>query len=338
LGLRKGRNVKRIVFLLITVILVSGCSGQSGEPQETHSSIRVKSNPTDAKILVDGSELATTNGVIRYLQPGRQDVEVKKDGYKDWTRNVSVEAGEEIELAVRLEENKPKTLTDSSVGMEFVLVNGSCYGMGDTFGDGHDTEKPVHEVCVEDYYIGKTEVTQGQWEDVMGNNPSKFQQGKNYPVESVSWDDVQGFMKKLNNKTGKNYRLPTEAEWEYAARSGGREEKYAGTSNVSELNNYAWYGGDHGDGHNPVGRKRANGLGLYDMSGNVWEWVQDIYSKGAYRKHQRNNPIYTENGSSRVYRGGSWYDYPRGVRASYRGFNTPDVRNYGIGFRLVWIP
>ena len=219
--------MKHIVFLLIliTVIFVSGCGGQSGGPQETHGSILVESNPTDAKILVDGLERGTTNDVIGFIQPGRHDVEVKKDGYKDWTRNVSVDAGEEIELAVKLEEDPSEVLTDTSAGMEFVFIEGSCYSMGDMFGDRLDVERVVHEVCVDDFYIGKTEVTQGQWEDVMGENPSQFKDGRNHPVEKVSWYDVQGFVDKLNNKTDKNYRLPTEAEWEYAARSGCKKGK-----------------------------------------------------------------------------------------------------------------
>ena len=117
-----------------------------------------------------------------------------------------------------------------------------------------------------------------------------------------------------------------------------KREKYAGTSNVSELNNYAWYGSDYIGGHNPVGCKKPNKLGLYDMSGNVWEWVQDTYSKGAYRKLKRNNPIYTDIGSSRVCRGGCWYDFPKGVQTFYRGYNTPDYRNENLGFRLVYVP
>jgi len=206
--------------------------------------------------------------------------------------------------------------------------------MGDTFGDGYENEKPVHEVCVDDFYLGKYPVTQGQWKKVMGSNPSHFKSGDNYPVESVSWNDVQEFIKKLNQLSGQQYRLPTESEWEYAARSGGKRGKYAGTSSDSELGEYAWYDSNSGGKTHPVGQKLPNGLGLYDMSGNVWEWVEDTYSSNAYQSHSRTNPIYTRQGSSRVRRGGSWNNNPRNVRCSNRN-NNPGNRNNNLGFRLL---
>ncbi len=146
-------------------------------------------------------------------------------------------------------------------------------------------------------------MTQGQWKAIMGNNPSAFQNGDNYPVEQVNWDDAQEFIRELNQITGKKYRLPTEAEWEYAARSGGKKEKWAGTSNESELMKYAWYRRNARGKTHPVGRKRPNGLGLYDMSGNVYEWVQDTFSESAYRQHSRMNPV-VEGGVYCVLRGG----------------------------------
>jgi formylglycine-generating enzyme len=219
--------------------------------------------------------------------------------------------------------------------IEMVFIKGGCYEMGDTFGDGEEDEKPVHEVCMVDFYIGKYEVTQGQWEEVMGNNPSKFKNGNNYPVENVSWNDVQAFVKKLNNKTGKKYRLPTEAEWEYAAKSGGKREKFAGTSKESELDSYAWYGDNSKSKIHSVGQKKPNRLGLYDMSGNVYEWCQDIYSKKSYKKHQRNNPVNAEGGSSYVNRGGCFYSGSRGVRATIRICDILDIRLEFLGFRLA---
>ena len=241
--------------------------------------------------------------------------------------------------------------TDPITDMEFVYVNGGCYQMGDTFGDGSEDEKPVHEACVDDFYIGKYEVTQGPWEDVMGSNPSVFKKGRSYPVENVSWNDVQEFIERLNQKSSKKYRLLTEAEWEYAARSEGKKEKYAGFSNENDLYRYAnfcdtnclydWKTGQQDDGYentSPVGNYRPNSLGIYDMSGNVWEWCQDIYDKEAYRKHQRNNPIYMESGSGRVIRGGSWIFDSGDLRASDRYGSTSGYRNGDLGFRLARTP
>jgi len=145
-----------------------------------------------------------------------------------------------------------KVFKDPLTGMEFVGVKGGCYAMGDTFGDGNSDEKPVHRVCLSDFYVGKYEVTQGQREKVMGNNPSSFKGGDNYPVENVSWYDVQEFISRLNRKTSMKYRLPTEAEWEYAARSGGKQEKWAGTSRESDIDDFAWT--DTAPGIIPQGR------------------------------------------------------------------------------------
>ena len=168
--------------------------------------------------------------------------------------------------------------------------------MGDTFGDGESDEKPMHEVCVDGFYMGKYEVTQGEWQKVMGSNPSRFKKGDCYPVEEVSWDDAQGFIRKLSSSSGKKFRLPTEAQWEYAARSGGKRLKYA--TSTGELNRkLANYGteacceGDSSDGYKntaPVGSYPPNDLGLYDMSVNVWEWTQDRYGSDYY-----NNPLAT---------------------------------------------
>ena len=151
--------------------------------------------------------------------------------------------------------------------------------MGSNSNYGGRDEKPVHRVCLtQDYYLGKYEVTQAQWQQVMGNNPAYYK-GSNKPVENVVWDDVQDFIRKLNQQTGLHYRLPTEAEWEYACRSGGEDQKYCGGNNA---NSVAWYDDRSGSGPRPVGQKQANGLGLYDISGNVWEWVQDRYDGDYY--------------------------------------------------------
>jgi formylglycine-generating enzyme required for sulfatase activity len=243
-----------------------------------------------------------------------------------------------------------KTWQDPITGMEFVFVKGGCYqmGCGEWTDDCYSNEKPVHEVCIDDFYMGKYEVTQGQWTKVMGNNPSYFKKGDNYPVESVSWNDVQEFIKELNKKSSHTFRLPTEAEWEYACRSGGKEEKFAGFSNESDLFRYAnfcdanceydWKTKNQNDGYkntSPAGNYKPNGLGLYDMTGNVWEWVQDIYNEEAYKSHSLNNPIYEASGGDRGLRGGSCHYTPRLTRCAKRLGYWPDARDYRFGFRLL---
>jgi formylglycine-generating enzyme required for sulfatase activity len=220
--------------------------------------------------------------------------------------------------------------------MEMVLVKGGCFDMGDTFGEGVSNEKPVHHVCVKDFYIGKYEVTQLEWTSIMSVNPSVEPNcGISCPVTNVSWNDVQDFIKKLSQRFGKPYRLPTEAEWEFAARSGGKNEKWAGTSDENELGNYAWhYNNSHYQSH-PVGQKKPNDLGLYDMTGNVWEWTADRYSEDYYSKSPVDNPQGPETGDKRVLRGGYWGDLTMWQRISRRIDLDPSTKGPGYGVRLV---
>ena len=175
----------------------------------------------------------------------------------------------------------------------------------------------------------------------MGNNPSYFKNCDNCPVEQVSWDDVQEFISKLNQKlapagikqgTGKKYRLPTEAEWEYAARSGGKKEKYAGSDNLDSV---AWYSSNSGSKTHPIGQKQPNGHGIYDMSGNVWEWVQDWYDSGYYKNSPKNNPRGPDSGSLRVHRGGDWLDGAWNSCSTNRNWINPDYPTFNYGFRCV---
>lgn len=249
-----------------------------------------------------------------------------------------------VEILKKAKEAKLK-----SKGMEFVFVKAGCYDMGDTFGDGDRDEKPVHRVCLDDFYMGKYEVTQGQWKEIMGNNPSSYKKcGDNCPVESVSWNNVQEFIKKLNQRRNAKYRLPSEAEWEYACREGGRKVRFGtGTNRINA--NIANFDASARNKrvYSDVGKRRSkttrvgtfspNNYGLYDMSGNVYEWVQDTYKLDAYKHHLRNNPIDTRSSSVRVARGGSWGTTPRVVRCANRHNTSPYLRNYGVGFRLIRI-
>lgn len=222
---------------------------------------------------------------------------------------------------------------DTIKSVEMVPVKGGCFQMGDSFGDGIANEKPLHEVCVSDFSIGKYEVTQAQWEKVMKFNPSTFKKcGDDCPVESVSWEDAQMFIKKLNRLTGRKYRLPTEAEWEYAARSGGKNEKYAGADAADTV---AWYDDNSGKTAHKVGTKRSNRLGLYDMNGNVSEWCQDWFGEGYYGRSPKSDPQGPASSEKRVWRGGSWFNNAGLVRTSYRDSSLPSERYTNIGFRLV---
>ena len=204
-----------------------------------------------------------------------------------------------------------------------------------------DNEKPAHQITLSTYSIGETEVTQELWEAVMGSNPSEFK-GSKRPVEHVSWTDCQDFIKKLNEKTGQNFRLPTEAEWEYAARGGRKSKgyKYAGSNNIKSV---AWYDKNSCDkgasspdyGTHNVAQKQPNEVGLYDMSGNVWEWCSDWYGKDYYGSSPQSNPQGPDSGQHRVLRGGSWSNGSRSCRSSYRSYDTPVSRRYTLGLRLV---
>ena len=229
------------------------------------------------------------------------------------------------------------TWTDPVTGMIFKWVAGGCYDMGcGSWTDNcDDDEKPVHEVCLDGFWIGKYEVTQGQWEQIMGSNPSNNKSDDDFPVEQVSWNDCHDFITALNGKGNNTFRLSTEAEWEYAARGGGKEEKYAGGN---DLNSVGWYY-YNSEGHShEVGTKAANGLGIYDMSGNVSEWCSDWYGSSYYSSSPLNNPQGPTTGSYRVVRDGGWSLIAPGCRAALRGHPSPGVRSNGIGFRLVLSP
>lgn len=227
-------------------------------------------------------------------------------------------------------------------GVEFkiVYVEGGTFTMGATAEQGLEAlerEKPAHKVTLSDYYIGETQVTQALWKAVMGDKPSRFKGGDNLPVEQVSWEDiVEKFIPALNRKTGRTFRLPTEAEWEYAARGGNRSKgyKYSGSNDMDEV---AWYDGNSGKKTHPVKGKKANELGLYDMSGNVWEWCHDWY--GHYSSGAQTNPKGPDKGSHRVLRGGSCCNDAWLCRVSYRIIiATFPLFNYHLGFRLVLCP
>jgi formylglycine-generating enzyme required for sulfatase activity len=225
-------------------------------------------------------------------------------------------------------------ITIESVEIEMVAVEGDILTIGCTAEQGtdcKDAEKPAHDVQLGDFLIGKYEVTQAQWKAVMGENPSYYK-GDDLPVERVSWNDVQEFIDKLNELTGEQYRLPTEAEWEFAARGGlnSKEYKYSGSNTADEV---AWIDSNSEKTTHAVGSKSPNELGIYDMSGNVMEWCSDWL--GQYTDVGKVNPKGAKSGTIRVSRGGSWRSQDRMVRVSARSGNNPDSRAMKLGFRLA---
>ena len=260
-----------------------------------------------------------------------------------------------------------QTITVNGVTFKMIKVEGGTFKMGaqstDPNGENYDSEaweneQPIHSVTLDDYYIGETEVTQELWEAVMGTTIEQqrqkaveylgfdcdlYGQGSTYPMYYISWEECQEFIAKLNQLTGKDFRLPTEAEWEYAARGGNKSQgyKYAGSNSIDEVAWYevnAYYEGESSPayGTHPVGTKSPNELGLYDMSGNVWEWCSDW--DGEYSSSSQTNPTGPTSGSNRVLRGGGWYGSARGCRVSNRGSYGPGSRDNDSGFRLALRP
>ena len=229
--------------------------------------------------------------------------------------------------------NDGKPYTDPITGMNFVFVPGGTFAMGDTFGDGVEDEKPVHEVTLSAFYMATCPVTQAQWGSLMAENPSNFV-GPDHPVERVTLADVMTFIDKLNGVSAGALRfdLPSEAQWEYAARSAGKNQLYAGGQ---EPETVAWFDADNTGSIAAVGRKAPNGLGIYDMSGNVWEWCRDIYHPQAYRRHGKTDPLCTEGGTDRVIRGGSWHLDAWSARCSRRFRFDPELFGPALGVRLI---
>ena len=238
--------------------------------------------------------------------------------------------GEHYRDALRLLNSAEAEKNSPIAGKEFVWLPAGEFLMGSASSEAEDDEQPLTRVRISrGFYLGKYEVTQAEWQAVMGGNPSEFDEcGPDCPVENVSWDDVQEFIGKLNAAVGdERYRLPTEAEWEYAARAGTSGDRYG------NLDAIAWYGDNSGRRTHPVGQKQPNAWGLYDMLGNVWEWVGDWAA--AYPGGSVTDPRGPGSGSGRVGRGGGWFNYAGICRASIRGSPSPGNRDYDLGFRLL---
>jgi formylglycine-generating enzyme required for sulfatase activity len=286
--------------------------------------IKLNSNPTGAQVFIE-KELVGVTPLTLWLKYGTHLVLFEKDGLS-LAENIVLFQSSRKNFSFELR------VSNDPFHNQMVFVKGGTFRMGDSFGDGNKEEKPVHPVTVSDFSITKYEVTQAQWLAIMGSNPSHFAGCDNCPVERVSWLDVQEYIIKVNELTGKSYRLPTEAEWEYAAR-GGQESlgfRFAGKNNINFV---SWFTGNSGNKTQPVGKMEPNELGLYDMSGNVWEWTYDWFA--LYAETQQINPLGPDDGDFKVVRGGSWYGYIGGSRVACRGSDDPSNKRSYIGFRLV---
>jgi formylglycine-generating enzyme required for sulfatase activity len=271
-----------------------------------------------------------------------------------WTEVVAalhemVESIRKEQAPIPIATTKPVAIPQPNISDDgLVFVKGGTFSMGCTSEQqGCKSDEHAHQVTLSDFYIGRYEVTQKEWADIMGYNPSYFRYGDNYPVEQVSWDDIQTFLTKLNAKyPNHNYRLPTEAEWEYAARGGGKEVVFGNGKNVldpkeANFNASAAYekpysvAGEYRNKTTPVDSFIPNALGLYDMSGNVYEWCSDWYGADYYKNSPSSNPRGPTSGSYRVLRGGSWNFSPLDCRVANRNGSTPDDRYGHVGFRLA---
>ena len=303
---------------------------QNGRP------ITISTHQSGAHIFVDNVDMGISpfSGTLTY---GQHTLHATLNGQQSASKTITVSQGSGALPSVVLSFANGQNITVGGVTFKMVYVEGGTFTMGATSNQGSkydSNEKPTHSVTLSSYYIGETEVTQALWWAVMGSNPSNWK-GNNLPVEQISYDDCQKFIRKLNRLTGRTFRLPTEAEWEYAARGGNKSRgyKYSGSNTLSDV---AWNYDNSGNKTHPVKIKSPNELGLYDMSGNVWEWCQDWYDD--YSSSSQTNPKGPSTGSNRVYRGGGWLVSARNCRVSLRGSGSPSSRYYYIGLRLVMEP
>jgi formylglycine-generating enzyme required for sulfatase activity len=302
------------------------------ETLSTGKQVTITSNPTGAQLSIDNEPVGLTPKNLT-LGIGSHNIRLVK-GKKVVEESISIKDGSQASFSFDVSEISNFTESSSGVPFEMIAVKGGTFTMGSPDNEvNRVSDETQHKVSISDFLIGKHEVTQKQWTQIMGSNPSKIKRD-NLPVERVSWNDIQEFIIKLNQKTGINYRLPTEAEWEYAARGGNQSRgyTYSGSNTIDEV---AWYSVNSSSKTHPFGTKKANELGIYDMSGNVWEWCNDRYNAEYYKNSPKHNPQGSSSGNDRGYRGGSWNFVAQYCRVAYRNGIFPDYSYHDLGFRLA---
>ena len=316
-------------------------------PAPITGTLSLNSRPLGANIQIDGKDYGTTPRNIPDILIGKHGITLSMSGYATKTEECNIKENETLSLEMTLDKSNesttiPQTIsadgdkvfTVGNVSFTMKPVEGGTFVMGATPEQGKDArniEKPIHRVTLGDYYIGETEVTQELWLAVMGSNPFKFK-GSEYPAQDISWQDCQEFVQRLGVMTGQKFRLPTEAEWEYAARGGKNSKgyKYSGSNNIEDV---AWYNKNSGRQTHPVKTKSPNELGIYDMSGNVWELCNDWID--SYNGDSQTNPAGPISGITRVIRGGSWLNSVGSCRVSHRFGSLPGHRYLSNGLRLA---
>jgi formylglycine-generating enzyme required for sulfatase activity len=322
------------------VLRLSASQQQAAEEAPTSQFVIFQVSPANATIELNGEILPVHNGSATKMMPfGSYDYRVQAPDYMPQAGKVVVDDPKQphVVSALLRREGEDRLVTVGSVTFTMIPVKGGTFQMGATkeqTGEARKDEKPVHTVTLDNFQIGETEVSQALWREVMGSNPSTYK-GNDLPVTNVTWEDCQEFIKKLNERTGKQFRLPTEAEWEFAARGGTASKGYM-FSGSDEVRSVAWHNRDSNrDRHNgpyAIKSKDPNELGIYDMSGNVNEWCQDWF--GDYTADPQTNPQGPATGKEHVYRGGSWWYYGMSCRVSRRNSGVKDVRGV-IGLRLA---
>ena len=322
------------------VLRLSASQQQAAEETPTSQFVIFQVSPANATIELNGEILPVHNGSATKMMPfGSYDYRVQAPDYMPQAGKVVVDDPQQphVVSALLRREGEDRLVTVGSVTFTMIPVKGGTFQMGATkeqTGEARKDEKPVHTVTLDNFQIGETEVSQALWREVMGSNPSTYK-GNDLPVTNITWEDCQEFIKKLNERTGKQFRLPTEAEWEFAARGGTASKGYM-FSGSDEVRSVAWHNRDSNrDRHNgpyAIKSKDPNELGIYDMSGNVNEWCQDWF--GDYTADPQTNPQGPATGKEHVYRGGSWWYYGMSCRVSRRNSGVKDVRGV-IGLRLA---